>query len=132
MISLTSLEALVGQQIGLSDWFEIGPVRVALFEHAVESQPVDRVPPFLLLSLLPYLFSGVMLPTGNPRATINYGLERLESGSVVVVGERVRARALLEGVERIGDSIQIRRRVIVETEDSQMALDAVTITRLVY
>jgi hypothetical protein len=93
---------------------------------------MDRVPPFLLLSLLPYLLANMSLPTGNPTATINYGLDRVEPGATVTAGERVRARAFLEGVEVIGESVQLRRRALVEKESGEQALEAVTITRLVY
>jgi acyl dehydratase len=132
---VTQIEALlglVGTQIGLSDWLVIDPNRLDLYARAVGPQPVGPVPPFLLLSLLPYLLASVSLPAGNPRATINYGLDRVEAGVSVVAGERVRGRAFLEGVEAIGRSVQLRRRAIVEKETGEHALEATTLTRLVY
>ena len=119
-------------QIGLSDWVEIDPNRLALYERAIGAQPVDPVPPLFLLSLLPYLLADVSLPVGEPRATINYGLDRVEAGAPVAAGERVRARAFLEAVEMIGGAVQLRRRVVVEKETDEIALAAVTLTRLLY
>jgi hypothetical protein len=132
MTSIEALQELVGSQIGLSDWLVIDRSRLAQYERAVGPQSVDPVPPFLLLSLLPHLLARVSLPAGNPRATINYGLDRMEAGATVATGERVRARAFLEGVEVTGDSVQLLRRAVVEKETGEQALEAITITRLVY
>lgn len=132
MTSIDELEALVGQEIGVSPWLEIDATRVKLFQLASGAEPGGSVPPFLLLSLLPYLLSNVLLPIAPPRATINYGLERVESGAPVTVGQGVRARTTLAGVERIGDSVQVRRTATIETETGLTALIAETVTRLVY
>ncbi len=132
MTPIDALLGLVGRQIGLSDWLVIDLDRLDLYARAVGPQPVDPVPPFLLLSLLPHLLARVSLPAGNPRATINYGLDRVEARASVAAGERVRARAFLDGVEAIGESVQMRRRAIVEKETGEPALEAITITRLVY
>lgn len=132
MTPIEKLQELVGSQIGLSDWLVIDPRRLDLYEQAVGPQPGNAVPPLLLLSLLPYLLANVSMPVGNPRATVNYGLDRVEPATNVVVGERVRARAFLVGVEVIGESVQLRRRAVVEKETGEHALEAVTITRLVY
>jgi acyl dehydratase len=129
---IDALHDLVGTQIGLSDWLVIDQRRLDQYELAVGPQPVDAVPPFLLLSLLPYLLSNVSLPAGNPRAMINYGLDRVKVGATVAVGERVRARAFLEGVEVIGESVQLRRKVDVEKETGEQSLEAITLTRLVF
>jgi hypothetical protein len=129
---IEALQGLVGSQIGLSHWLVIDPGRLDLYERAVGPQPDDPVPSLFLLSLLPSLLANVSLPAGSPRATINYGLDRVVSGANVAVGERVRARAFLEGVEMIGGSVQLRRRAVVEKETGEKALVAITITRLVY
>lgn len=133
MISLESLEALLGQEIGVGDWLEVDADRVARFEAAVGRPTRDGlVPPLLLLSLIPHLLSGITLPVVTPSATINYGLERSEGGVAVAIGDRVRARASLAGIDRIGTSVQLRRSVTVETETGRTALRAETVTRLVY
>ena len=132
MTPLDALRDLVGSEIGLSDWVGIGPSRLALYERAIGPQPIDPVPPLLLLSLLPYLLAGVSLPVGEPRATINYGLDRVEAGVAVLADEKVRARTFLEGVEVIGDAVQLRRKAVVEKETGEIALVAVTLTRLIY
>jgi hypothetical protein len=132
VIPLEKLQKLVGSQIGLSEWLVINPRRLDLYKQAVGQQSDNPVPPFLLLALLPHLLAEVSLPIGNPRATINYGLDRVEAVATVAVGERVRARAFLVGVEVIGESLQLRRRAAVEKVTGEHALEAVTITRLVY
>jgi acyl dehydratase len=130
--SIESLGALLGQEIGVGDWLEVDADRVALFEQAVGGPHDGLVPPLLLLSLIPHLLSGIRWPIANPSATINYGLERSECGVAVAIGDRVRARVSLAGIERIGGSVQVRRSVTVETETGQTALRAETVTRLVY
>jgi len=132
MIPIEALQELTGSEIGLSDWLVIDPRRLDHYEQAIGPQPDDLVPPFLLLALLPRLLAEVSLPIGNPSATINYGLDRVEAAAPVGVGERVRARAFLDSVEMIGKSVQLRRRAVVEKETGEHALEAVTITRLVY
>lgn len=67
MTSIDELEALVGQEIGVSPWLEIDATRVKLFQLASGAEPGGSVPPFLLLSLLPYLLSNVLLPIAPPR-----------------------------------------------------------------
>ncbi len=122
----------MGKEIGVGEWLQVDSGRVALFEHAAGGQPDGLIPPLLLLSLLPRLLSGIELPVATPVATVNYGLDKVERGIPVTIGERVRARTTVTGVERIGDAVQVRRRATIENEAGSVALTAETVTRLVY
>jgi acyl dehydratase len=111
------LRALVGKEIGLSEWFTVDQERVDAFADCTEDRQwihVDRVkaakgPPggtvahgFLMLSLLPHFLGQSVLLREGPRMAINYGLNRVRFISPVRTGVRVRSRAVLEGVERKG------------------------------
>src|SRR5512137_2592639 len=86
------LKALVGREIGLSDWFPITQERVDAFAACTEDRQwihVDReraaegplggtvAHGFLLLSLLPYWLSQSPLLRGGFRMAVNYGLNRV-------------------------------------------------------
>jgi acyl dehydratase len=111
------LRALVGKEIGLSEWFTVDQERVDAFADCTEDRQwihVDRVKAakgplggtvahgFLMLSLLPYFLGQSVLLREGPRMAINYGLNRVRFISPVRTGVRVRSRAVLEGVERKG------------------------------
>jgi len=111
------LKALVGQEIGLSDWFPVTQERVDAFAECTEDRQwihVDRARAaegpnggtvahgFLLLSLLPYWLGRSALLQEGFRMAVNYGLNRVRFISPVRTGARVRNRAVLRSVERRG------------------------------
>jgi acyl dehydratase len=64
---------------------------------------------------------------------VNYGLDRLRFPAPVRVNSRIRARAVLSGVEEVAGGIQVRRTVTVEIEgEDKPAAVAETVTRLYF
>ena len=145
-IDVQALAARIGGEIGLSDWFEITQERVDAFADAtLDHQWIHQAGPradagpfgkpiahgYLTLSLLPHLMGGLPPLVANRRLAVNYGLDRVRFIAPVPVGSRVRARAVLAGVEPIEGGVQVKIAVTVELADSPRPAAAVeTITRL--
>jgi len=145
-IDVPALAARVGGEIGVSDWFQITQERVDAFADAtLDHQWIHQAGPradagpfggpiahgYLTLSLLPHLMEGLPPLVENRRLAVNYGLDRVRFISPVRVGSRVRARAVLAGVEPIEGGVQVKIAVTVEVEESPRPAAAVeTLTRL--
>ena len=145
-IDVPALAARVGGEIGVSDWFQITQERVNAFADAtLDHQWIHQAGPradagpfggpiahgYLPLSLLPHLMAGLPPLVENRRLAVNYGLDRVRFISPVRVGSRVRARAVLAGVEPIEGGVQVKIAVTVEVEESPRPAAVVeTLTRL--
>jgi acyl dehydratase len=142
------LRQLVGTEVGVGQWLAIEQERIDQFADATGDHQWIHVDPdraangpfgstvahgYLTLGLLPYLTQGIEIPVGQPRLAINYGLDRLRFPAPVKVGQRVRARVTLTGVEEVDGGLQIARRIVVEVEGGEKpALVADTLSRLIY
>jgi len=130
--NLTELSALVGQDIGVSDWVLVDQTRIQKFADATDDQQWIHTDPlraaagpfactiahgFLTLSLLPIFFeTGFRIKT--VRMGLNYGLGRVRFPAPVPVGSRLRGRFKLKSLERIAGGAQIAIEVSVEREGS--------------
>ncbi|MDE2611850.1 MAG: MaoC family dehydratase, partial [Burkholderiales bacterium] len=110
---LADLRALVGQEIGTSDWVTVDQARIDRFADATGDQQWIHVDPvraaagpygatiahgYLTLSLLPHLFeSGFAID--DQRMAVNYGLNRVRFLTPVRSGSRVRGRFTLRSYE---------------------------------
>ncbi len=73
---------------------------------------------FLTLSLIPYLTSQLRRVEGV-RMSVNYGLDRVRFPSPVRVGRRIRARAEVISLDKIGDeAAHLVTRITIEVEGS--------------
>lgn len=131
---LAALEALVGQEIGISDWLTIDQSRIDRFADATGDHQWIHVDPvraaegpfgatvahgFLTLSLLPLLFDrGFSI--ADVRMGINYGLNRVRFMAPVRVGSRVRGRFKLLSYEPIdhGAGAQLVTEATIELDGS--------------
>jgi acyl dehydratase len=145
---LDALMALVGSEIGVSQWEVIDQDRIDAFAGATGDHQwihVDTVRAaqgpfggtiahgFLTLSLIPALLVDQQLPVPTPRMGINYGLDRTRFITPVPAGSRVRARTRLDEVTEVAGGVQLKRTVTVELEGSDKpALVAETLTRLMW
>ena len=145
-IDVPALTTRIGGEIGVSGWFQITQERVDAFADAtLDHQWIHQAGPradagpfggpiahgYLTLSLLPHLMGGLPPLVENRRLAVNYGLDRVRFISPVRVGSRVRARAVLAGVEPIEGGVQVKIAVTVEVEESPRPAAAVeTLTRL--
>lgn len=120
------LKALVGREIGVSDWFPVTQERIDAFAEVTEDRQwihVDReraaagplrgtvAHGFLLLSLFPRLMETNPLFKVRAKMLVNYGLNRIRFVRPVRPGERVRARVMLRGIRRKGF-----RRLLLELD----------------
>ncbi len=146
--ALSDLTALVGTEIGTSDWLEITQGRVDAFAEATNDHQFIHVNPelaaqtpfggtiahgYLTLALVVPLASEVEMPVGNPMMGINYGSDRIRFPAPVPVGSRIRARVAITDVNEVAGGIQIKRTVTMEIEDQEKpAMVAETLVRLYY
>ena len=127
-LSLRKLRAMVGREIGLSDWLPITQERIDAFAAATEDRQWIHVDPeraarsplggtvahgFLLLSLVPFFNLSNEVFSGRFRMAVNYGLDRVRFPHPVRAGSRVRNRAVLKKIEKRGF-----RRVLVTVENT--------------
>lgn len=127
-LSLRKLKAMVGREVGLSDWFTVSQERIDAFAAASEDRQWIHVDPeraarsplggtvahgFLLLSLVPFFNSKNEVFTGRFRMAVNYGLDRVRFPHSVRTGSRVRNRAVLKKIEKRGF-----RKVLVTVENT--------------
>lgn len=129
---IEELKTLVGQEVSISDWFEVSQQHINDFADATEDHQWIHVDPdrartdspfgatiahgFLTLSLLPHLASQAVKVHGDYKMGINYGLNRLRFVSPVLAGSRIRARFTLHAFEEVKGGFQITWSVTVETE----------------
>jgi acyl dehydratase len=124
------LKALVGQNVGSSDWMEITQDRVNLFAEATGDHQWIHVDPekakdgpfgttiahgYLTMSLGPVLLPQVATVTGFSMA-LNYGLNKLRFPAPVPVGSKVRLSADLLDVEDVAGGVQVTYRLTFEVD----------------
>ena len=127
-LSPRKLKAMVGLEVGLSDWFPVTQERIDAFAAATEDRQWIHVDPeraargplggtvahgFLLLSLVPHFNLSNEVFTGRFRMAVNYGLGRVRFPHPVRAGQRVRNRAVLKKIEKRGF-----RKVLVTVENT--------------
>ena len=132
---LASLQQQVGQEVHVSDWFEVTQARIDAFAAATGDHQWIHVDParaarespwkstiahgYYTLSLYPMLrglvderqplYAGV-------RQIINYGLDKLRFPNAVKAGSRVRAHCVLLKVEEVTNGLQMTEQYTVEIE----------------
>jgi len=126
------LSALVGKELGVSDWFAIDQSRVNDFADVTLDHQFIHVDPerargtpfggtiahgFLTLSLLVHLCLPFIPEPANRQLVVNYGFDKIRFVAPVRTGKRIRARGTLGAVdERKPNQIQLRVDVTVEIE----------------
>lgn len=130
--SIEELKSLIGQEVAVTDWFDISQERVNLFAEAtgdhqwihLDAERCRKESPygstiahgFLTLSLLPMVMqSAISMP--ESKMSVNYGLNKVRFPAPVPVGSRVRGRLFLQDVEDIDGGVQISWKVTLERED---------------
>jgi len=144
--TLAELEAVVGTQIGFSDWLLIDQTRVDTFADATDDHQWIHVDPeraangpfggtiahgYLTFSLVPTLV-GQIVDLAGWSTRVNYGSDKVRLPAPVPVGSRIRAGVEVLAVREVPAGIQVTNRVTVEVEGSERpAMVAETITLLV-
>ncbi len=130
--TLAGLQALVGENLGTSDWLTVDQARIDLFAQAtgdhqwIHTDPVRAASGpfgttvahgFLTLSLVPLLFdSGFAID--DVKMGVNYGLNRVRFTNPVPAGGRVRGHFKLLAYERLEGGAQMTVQVSIELEGS--------------
>ena len=144
--SLEELRSLVGQEVGVSDWFTLTQSRIDAFGEVTEDRQWIHVDTeraraemphgktiahgFLTLSLLSHLVRQAVLVKAEFKHGINYGLNWVRFPSPVPAGSQIRARCTLVTVEDVSGGVQICWAVTVEVKDvSKPALVAEWLVR---
>lgn len=124
------LKDAVGEEVGVSDWFDITQERVNTFAEATDDDQWIHVDPvkaaegpfgttiahgYLTLSLLAPLMQQTYR-VDQRKMGVNYGLNKVRFPSPVPVGSRVRARNTLQAVEDVSGGVQATFVVTVERE----------------
>jgi len=126
---IADLESHVGEELGISDWFEVTQERINAFADATDDRQwihtdVERARAqassgrtiahgFLTLSLLAPLFAAA-LEVGHTTTSVNYGLNRVRFTSPVNCGDRIRARFTLQQYQRLDSGAQLTWNVLIE------------------
>ena len=127
---LTDLQALVGQQVGTSDWITVDQNRIDLFADAtgdhqwihLDAERAAKGPfgttiahGFLTLSLLPEM-SASAFEVRDTRMGVNYGLGKVRFPAPVPAGSRLRGHFRLTKYEPLEGGAQLTVEVTMERE----------------
>lgn len=127
---VAEIVAASGEQIGVSDWWEIAQARIDLFADATGDHQWIHVDPeraasgpfgatiahgYLSLSMLPLL--GAEIYTAGPAVTrLNYGINRARFPHPVRVGSRIRAHLSFGEATKGTSGTQVVQRFVVELD----------------
>ena len=129
---LSDLQALVGTQLGTSDWITVDQQRINQFAQATGDHQWIHVDPeraatgpfgtpiahgFLTLSLLPEM-GQTAFDVKDVRMGVNYGLNRVRFTAPVPVNSRVRGHFKLTTYDVIEGGAQLTVEVSMEREGS--------------
>ncbi len=145
---LERLQGQVGQEIGVSNWWEITQERIDAFAEATDDHQFIHVNPelaaqtpfggtiahgFLTLSMSVPMATEVQLDVGNPLMGINYGLDKVRFPAPVPVNSKIRVRVTLDEVSEVSGGIQMKQTTTTEIEgEEKPAMVAERLTRLYY
>ena len=134
-IELSALTNSLGQEIGVSAWFEITQARINQFADATDDHQWIHVDAaraakesaakttiahgFLTLSLVPVLLRQTFtLP--RMRMSINYGVNKVRFITQIPVGSNIRARFMPASVKHTDDSgVQVIWNITIEREGGE-------------
>jgi acyl dehydratase len=137
---IDGLQALLGQEIGVSAWRTISQEEVDAFASLTGDDQwihVDvaraQAGPFggtivhgyLILSFAPALAAEVYEVTGFPHA-LNYGLGKVRFPSVLPVGDPVRLRVTLTALERVPGGVRTEFLQVFERDGAPKPVAVVT------
>jgi acyl dehydratase len=129
-----ALREQIGQEMAVSDWFEISQERITQFADTTEDRQWIHVDSaraavespfkttiahgFLTLSMTSAMIrSALAFPT--IRMAINYGLNRVRFIAPVPAGSRIRARISPAAVEKVGENYQVIWGITIERDGSE-------------
>lgn len=134
-IAAADLPALVGSELGVSDWLLIDQDRVNAFADAtldhqfihIDEEKAAMTPfggtiahGFLTLSLLPHFLESSSVQIEGTLMAVNYGTDKVRFLQPVKVGSRIRARTVLAAAdERRPGQWLLKETVTIEIEGEE-------------
>lgn len=134
-LDIDALKSQLGQEIGVSDWFDVTQNDVNTFADVTRDQQFIHVDPeraaqspfggtvahgFYTMSLMSYFAeNGCGLDLTGAKMGVNYGCDKLRFIQPVRVGSRIRGRStLLEVSEKSAGQYLFKQQFTIEIEDS--------------
>ncbi len=132
MTQASELQGLIGQEVGVSRWFEVDQARIDAFADCTEDRQFIHVDPqaaratpfggtiahgFLTLSLASAMSYDAVRPLDGVVMGVNYGFDKLRFLTPVRAGRRVRGRfKLLSAEDKGGGRWLLKHELIVEID----------------
>jgi acyl dehydratase len=129
--SIDDAKALIGEEVGLSDWVVIDQHRVDQFAEAtadhqwihVDTERAAKEMPdgktiahgYLTLALIPAL-TGKFIQVENLARAINFGLNKVRFYAPVPVGSRLRGRAIVLQARQRAGALLLNSEIRIEVE----------------
>ena len=145
---IQSIKNEIGNEVSVSDWYEITQERINAFADATGDHQWIHIDPvrakeespfkktiahgYFTLSLIAK-FSGECIGNNSTKMAINYGTNKVRFPSPVLVGSKIRAHFQLDSMEEIEGGVQVQWVITIEIEDqNKPACVAETLTRWYY
>ena len=126
--------AMLGKNIGVSDYVELTQERINLFADATLDRQWIHVNPekaavespfkttiahgYLTLSMLPYLWNQI-IEVNNLKMMVNYGMDKMKFGQAVKSGESIRLVADLLSIANLRGTVKAEIKFAIEIKDQK-------------
>lgn len=134
-ISFANAQALIGKEVGLSEWREVSQTMIDQFADATDDHQFIHTDPvraaaespyggtiahgFLTLSMLSAMTYEAVPGLEGAVAGVNFGFDKVRFMAPVKTGQRIRARFILDKLrERPSGIVEINYNVTIELEGS--------------
>ena len=133
--------AMVGQEIGVSDYVQLTQERINQFADATDDHQWIHVNPeraakesqykttiahgYLTLSMLPYLWDQI-IEVHNLKMMVNYGMDKMKFGQPVLSGQSIRLKTILQSVQNLRGIIKVEIKFVIDIkEQGKKALEGI-------
>ena len=126
--------AMLGKNIGISDYVELAQERINLFADATLDHQWIHVNPekaavespfkttiahgYLTLSMLPHLWNQI-IEVNNLKMMVNYGMDKMKFGQAVKSGESIRLVADLLSIANLRGTVKVEIKFAIEIKDQK-------------
>ena len=126
--------AMLGKNIGISDYVELTQERINLFADATLDHQWIHVNPekaavespfkttiahgYLTLSMLPHLWNQI-IEVNNLKMMVNYGMDKMKFGQAVKSGESIRLVAALLSIANLRGTVKVEIKFAIEIKDQK-------------
>ena len=139
--SYEDFAAMVGKEIGVSDYVQLSQERINQFADATDDHQWIHVNPeraekesqykttiahgYLTLSMLPYLWNQI-IEVHNLKMMVNYGMDKMKFGQPVLSGQSIRLSTFLQSVQNLRGIIKVEIKFVIDIkEQGKKALEGI-------